>query len=314
MLKENLINNLKNSEIISTMRSKFLFLDRAGKIPINLVSFKGKYVIYCIENLMNGKRYIGKTLDLLNRSNQYILAVRRKRAGTRLITQALVNEGIENFRMYPLEVTNTRKKLAELEVEYMQRFDTLNPEKGYNVSTAKNYRSYKGKGGHAHSVDSKISRSKLVACINPTTKKMIISVGMKLFGDAIGTSKDIVKNNAKRGSKVSGFYVIYLNETDRQDILERRQKSYQTFLESCARLGKYPQANNYEEYFDYVNKVSLLIADRDISLFTDLGYECYFLTYNEDPYDDLQYMVKDISEFMDILDAMYNTDDNTDED
>ena len=310
MLKDNIVNNLKNSDIISTIRSKFLFLDRDGKIPINLASFKGKGVIYCIENLKNGKRYIGKTVDLLNRSNHYILAARRNKPDGRPFECALVDEGIENFRMYPLEVTTNRRKLADLEIEYMYKFDTLNPEKGYNTSTVKNYRSNKGKGGHPHTVDSKISRSKLVACINPTTKKMIISVGMKLFGDIVGTSKDIIKNNAKRGSRAFGFYIIYINETDRQDILERQEKKYQYFLESCARLGKNPQANNYEEYFDFVNKVSLLVADCDASVFTDLGYECYFLTYNEDPNGEPHYVVKDISEFLEILDAMYNNDED----
>ena len=119
MLKENLINNLRNSDIISTIRSKFLLLDRDGKIPINLASFKGKGVIYCIENLKNGKRYIGKTVDLLNRSNHYILAARRNKPDKRPFERALVDEGIENFRMYPLEVTTNRKKLADLEVEYI---------------------------------------------------------------------------------------------------------------------------------------------------------------------------------------------------
>ena len=313
MLKDNIVNNLKNSDIISTIRSKFLFLDRDGKIPINLASFKGKGVIYCIENLKNGKRYIGKTVDLLNRSNHYIKAYRSPEkyiSENRPIQLAISSEGIENFRMYPLEVTTNRRKLADLEIEYMYKFDTLNPEKGYNTSTVKNYRSNKGKGGHPHTVDSKISRSKLVACINPTTKKMIISVGMKLFGDIVGTSKDIIKNNAKRGSRAFGFYIIYINETDRQDILERQEKKYQYFLESCARLGKNPQANNYEEYFDFVNKVSLLVADCDASVFTDLGYECYFLTYNEDPNGEPHYVVKDISEFLEILDAMYNNDED----
>lgn len=313
MLKDNIVNNLKNSDIISTIRSKFLFLDRDGKIPINLASFKGKGVIYCIENLKNGKRYIGKTVDLLNRSNHYIKAYRSPEkyiSENRPIQLAISSEGIENFRMYPLEVTTNRRKLADLEIEYMYKFDTLNPEKGYNISTVKNYRSNKGKGGHPHTVDSKISRSKLVACINPTTKKMIISVGMKLFGDIVGTSKDIIKNNAKRGSRAFGFYIIYINETDRQDILERQEKKYQYFLESCARLGKNPQANNYEEYFDFVNKVSLLVADCDASVFTDLGYECYFLTYNEDPNGEPHYVVKDISEFLEILDAMYNNDED----
>ena len=246
----------------------------------------------------------------MNRSNHYILAARRNRSDGRPIECALVDEGIENFRMYPLEVATTRKKLADLEVDYMRLFDTLNPEKGYNDSTTKQYRSIKGKGGHPHTIDSKISRSKLVACINPTTKKMIISVGMKLFGDVVGTSKDIIKNNAKRGSRAFGFYIIYINETDRQDILERQEKKYRYFLESCARLGKNPQANNYEEYIDLVNKVSLLVADCDASVFTDLGYECYFLTYNEDPNGEPHYVVKDISEFLEILDAMYNNDED----
>ena len=314
MLKDLLYLNLNNSAIIDNLRSKFLFLDREGTTLLNLTKCKNRYIVYCIENLKNGKRYIGKTVNILNRANHYIKAYRSPEKYTsenRPIQLAISSEGIENFRMYPVYVAKDREELGRMEYEFIIQWNLTNPKYGYNVVKSIDAINKLGKGGHSHTIDSKITRSKLVACINPKTKEFFVSIGMKLFGDYIDTSKDIVKNNAKRGSKVFGFYVIYLNKLDRQDIKERRAKKYQYFLESCARLGRTPEANDYEEYLSFVDSVDILMDDHDISPFTDEGYTCKFLKYNENPdYTDTTYEIADISEFLEILDAMYNNDED----
>jgi hypothetical protein len=108
--------------------------------------------IYCIENLENGKKYIGKTTrDLTKRISIHLCT-----DGCRKISNALKKYGRESFAIDILweseEFTNEQINMKE--IEFIKIHNTLHPN-GYNLTSG-------GDGGYAPSVETRKLISKKV--------------------------------------------------------------------------------------------------------------------------------------------------------
>lgn len=106
--------------------------------PENSKKFKKKTpygVIYVIENLIDGKKYIGKTKDYSRRGSEYVRyatdinSINVKKNSMYRIIQSV---GILNFRMRKLYYCKSESELATAEIHYINIFKTYNPEYGYN--------------------------------------------------------------------------------------------------------------------------------------------------------------------------------------
>ena len=189
--------------------------------------------IYCIENKRNHKRYIGSTYSiwkgisrpsvfsqLRKRASQYIYEYNKavSSASTmtktyRPIIQALLNEGIENFRMFPLMETHQSNHLAA-ENYFISKYDTI--KNGYNIHRG----NIRGNPiGRKMSRDDKISRSNEIIAVNMDLEAIIVSDSMKLFGDYISTTKDMIKNSVRSGRACYGWFIFYTDASKRKDIL-----------------------------------------------------------------------------------------------
>lgn len=290
-----------NSDIIREIRSHFLFMD-PNATPINLELFKHKCVIYAIENTKTHKIYIGKTTHLLNRSNHYIWAYRHPEARIdHPVVNAIREDGIENFRMYPIHMCNTREELALAEKCYVEQYLKLRPNDLYNKMIPLGVAEFHHVGrGTPASTATKIAKGKWIVCINPDTKSMYICVGMKIFGDLVGSSKDQVKNCTRRGIKHHGFYVIYLGERDRNEVLNNRKANFERFLKWRSEFSPNYKDGTHEEFFHYVDLVETMIQTRSIKCFTDLGYKCQFLTYTDNDSNAL-YKISEIGNYNSII-------------
>ena len=80
--------------------------------------------IYCITNLINGKQYVGQSVDMETRMNDHIHSDSNSK-----IHQAIVKYGVKNFRFEPL-IRCSREELDEQEVKFIRLLNTY--EKGYN--------------------------------------------------------------------------------------------------------------------------------------------------------------------------------------
>jgi hypothetical protein len=271
-----------NSDIIREIRSRFLFKNFKEE-PIDLNDYKGKLVIYAIKNITNGKLYIGKTSYFLNRVNHYIWGYRHPNDPSVInypMTRIIAKEGIENFRMIPLCIVDSREDLAKLEGDYVSKLTSLGISL-YNAEFPHRNaeKSMKGMKGTPHTIETKIKKAKWVVSINPDAKSMYICTGMKIFGDLVGTGKDMVKNCTRRGIKHQGFYLIYFGKNDRDEIKNERMKLYKAHLEWKTKHKPNYHNAKFEEYLSYVDLVEKMVESHSVKCFTDMGYKCEFLTY-----------------------------------
>lgn len=106
--------------------------------------------IYCYINRVNGKIYIGQTIDFKNRHRTHV----QQSSSKYPIDQAFNKYGSENFDAYILaENVPTIDELNKIEMEYIQSLNTLIQNgKGYNM-----------RNGGNNSTLSEISKAKLSA-------------------------------------------------------------------------------------------------------------------------------------------------------
>lgn len=95
------------------------------------------YYIYETENLINGKKYIGKRCTDRSVFNDYYLG-----SGINL-NKAIEKYGKENFRKQILEICSSKKELSEKEKQYIEKVDAPNNPMYYNISAG-------GDGGNTY--------------------------------------------------------------------------------------------------------------------------------------------------------------------
>ena len=82
--------------------------------------------VYCIENRVNGKKYIGITTRTINKRFE-----EHKKANS-YIGYAIRKYGVNNFSISELDIAETHEELCQLEVFYIEKFKTF--ENGYNLT------------------------------------------------------------------------------------------------------------------------------------------------------------------------------------
>lgn len=90
--------------------------------------------VYCIENLINHKKYIGQSGDIKSRWRSHKSELRRGIHGNDYLQKAWNKYGEDNFRFYILEectidITDDRERY------YIAVYDTTNRDCGYNLES-----------------------------------------------------------------------------------------------------------------------------------------------------------------------------------
>lgn len=189
--------------------------------------------IYCIENINSHKKYIGSVYSVMIGNNKPIPYTQlRKRASNYLyeynrvlkdkttakqflrpIILAMIDEGFNNFIMYPIAETN-KNNHTNMEKFFIKFYNTIN--NGYNVNPAG---ANMNKIGTKLMAKDKLLRSEGIIAINPIRKELIFSDSMKLFGDYMESSKDMIKNSNRKGRPYKGWFIFYINDEKRHFVL-----------------------------------------------------------------------------------------------
>lgn len=90
--------------------------------------------IYCITNIINNKRYVGKTLfTIQERFQEHCKDSRKERCEKRPLYDAMNKYGVENFIVEELEYVKDENILSEREVYWIKELETYG-SKGYNAT------------------------------------------------------------------------------------------------------------------------------------------------------------------------------------
>lgn len=93
-------------------------------------------VIYCFTNKINGKKYIGQTINPYQRHCQHISDVTNKNSKNydAVLARAMRKYGVENFSYEELaKDIQSIEELNRLEEMYIKQYHSLTTENGYNV-------------------------------------------------------------------------------------------------------------------------------------------------------------------------------------
>lgn len=106
--------------------------------------------IYCFENMQNGKKYIGQAVDIDRRwyEHEYYLKLGKDKCVA--LQRSVSKYGIDSFRLYVIEYCNSAE-LNTREMFWIEKFNTHNPEFGYNLSKG----GMSGLLGYKHSDETK---------------------------------------------------------------------------------------------------------------------------------------------------------------
>lgn len=89
--------------------------------------------IYCIENKVDGKKYIGQSQDYLKRKKVHLNNLRKGKDTSVYLQHAWDKYGEENFTFYVLEECEV-ELLDYLEIEYIKLLNSHISFNGYNIS------------------------------------------------------------------------------------------------------------------------------------------------------------------------------------
>jgi group I intron endonuclease len=168
--------------------------------------------IYKTTNILNGKIYIGKSA--YDNPNYY--------GSGKYIKRSIKKHGKENFKKEIICFCNTEKELNELEIYYIEKFNSTNLNIGYNLT----------KGGEGILGFSKPSWCK---GLTKETDERIRKLGEN-------TSKTIKENGGNKGKKNPMFGKHHTEETKEKisisHIGKKNQKISQTRIEKGLSKGK----------------------------------------------------------------------------
>lgn len=188
--------------------------------------------VYKITDMTNGKIYVGQSHDFKDRIRHYrsdaklfeTLGTKRK---NRPIDIAMYEHGFDNFKFEILEDNLSPEEIDLAEIQWIDFLHATDPNIGYNrdhggtgkPSRAKLMSMY-GKTNNfarSHTEEEKLRRSKGIVVYDTDEDTLEFKSSAKVLSDELGNTRSEVTKAIKRGSKIRGMYVFYIDDHDRAE-------------------------------------------------------------------------------------------------
>lgn len=149
--------------------------------------------IYCIENINTNKKYIGQSVDIIDRWRKHRYELNKNHHDNDYLQKAWNKYGEENFKFYVLEYC-VIDDLNEKERYYIDLYKTLNRNYGYNLKSG-------GQDSNTLSqeIRNKISDSNKKAYLNSNLKEIRSNDALKQWANPKIKEKIMGENNGMYG-------------------------------------------------------------------------------------------------------------------
>lgn len=191
---------------------------------------KDLYWVYCIENKLNGKKYIGKAHLPLRRWASHISVSKKESKYQKYLHRAIAKYGVDNFWFRCIDFELTEGRALSQESYWIKFFDTTNPTKGYNLTLGG-----EGKSGYKHTEETRKMLSELA--------QNRVKEANPFFGKShTDKSKILIKKAKSKLSSADIEYLIYSYKNDKKSVkfLAKELKISVSHAYDLIR-GKYPR-------------------------------------------------------------------------
>ena len=91
--------------------------------------------IYCIENLVNGKKYIGLSLNIDKRKYMHLYMLKRNKHINEHLQSSWNKYGEVNFTFYIIEENYSKDELIKMEIYFINKYKASDKRYGYNKTS-----------------------------------------------------------------------------------------------------------------------------------------------------------------------------------
>ena len=164
--------------------------------------------IYCIENLINNKKYIGQSKNINHRKSEHFSRLRNNKHSNSYLQKSWNKYGEENFKFYILAECEIYE-LDELEKYYISFFNTMNKNYGYNRESGGNRKKFL-----SEETKLKISQSHIdvSGANNPFYNKKHSKESIEKYKDNINYINRKHKGEESHMSKLTSEQVVFIKK------------------------------------------------------------------------------------------------------